>query len=320
MPPTATSSSGDTRCSASATMSSSVLMTPKPCCGSFPGVRRSASACAAPAMELRVDVPTGRPHVPARPQAWGGLRRPAVRPRGRGGDALDGEGSGEHEDAPLDGAAGHRRDPVLLFFRVGRRTWDRRRSRWRSHASSRSTAPRCRPSSPPSSSPPPGQPRRRRDRCARRGPRARGLECDLVGAAHGEQFFTYAPVIVFPVSWQDTGSGVFALAAAARPLRTGEQRTQPLRRRHVRRARCDRPVEATARGIRGRPLWRTPDARAALRGLERASSRRQHRRRLPAALRPARSSSGAGSCSCQADPDVDALRGRGCAGRGVHPE
>ncbi|MFF1899088.1 hypothetical protein [Streptomyces sp. NPDC058206] len=47
----------------------------------------------------------------------------------------------------------------------------------------------------------------------------------ILRAAHGEQFFTYAPVIVFPVSWQDTGSGVFTLAAAARPLRTGEQRT-----------------------------------------------------------------------------------------------
>jgi hypothetical protein len=37
----------------------------------------------------------------------------------------------------------------------------------------------------------------------------------ILRAAHGNQFFTDAPVAVFPVSWQDTGSGVFTLAAAA---------------------------------------------------------------------------------------------------------
>ncbi|EST35082.1 hypothetical protein [Streptomyces roseochromogenus] len=37
----------------------------------------------------------------------------------------------------------------------------------------------------------------------------------ILRAAHGDQFFTDAPVTVFPVSWQDTGSGVFTLAAAS---------------------------------------------------------------------------------------------------------
>ena len=37
----------------------------------------------------------------------------------------------------------------------------------------------------------------------------------ILRAAHGNQFFTDAPIVVFPISWQDVGSGVFALAAAA---------------------------------------------------------------------------------------------------------
>ncbi|MGW4825483.1 hypothetical protein ACWEP4_43075 [Streptomyces sp. NPDC004227] len=37
----------------------------------------------------------------------------------------------------------------------------------------------------------------------------------ILRAAHGDQFFTDAPVIVFPVSWQDTGSGVFTLGAVS---------------------------------------------------------------------------------------------------------
>jgi hypothetical protein len=37
----------------------------------------------------------------------------------------------------------------------------------------------------------------------------------ILHAAHGDQFFTDAPVVVLPASWQDTGSGVFAVAAAA---------------------------------------------------------------------------------------------------------
>ena|SRR5436305_9010164 len=36
----------------------------------------------------------------------------------------------------------------------------------------------------------------------------------ILHAAHGERFFTDAPVRLLPASWQDTGSGVFALAAA----------------------------------------------------------------------------------------------------------
>ena len=37
----------------------------------------------------------------------------------------------------------------------------------------------------------------------------------ILRAAHGDQFFTDAPLAWFPISWQDTGSGVFTLAAAA---------------------------------------------------------------------------------------------------------
>jgi hypothetical protein len=36
----------------------------------------------------------------------------------------------------------------------------------------------------------------------------------ILRAAHGDRFFTDAPITVLPASWQDTGSGVFALAAA----------------------------------------------------------------------------------------------------------
>jgi hypothetical protein len=32
---------------------------------------------------------------------------------------------------------------------------------------------------------------------------------------HGSSFFHDAPITVFPVSWQDTGSGVFTLSVAA---------------------------------------------------------------------------------------------------------
>ena len=37
----------------------------------------------------------------------------------------------------------------------------------------------------------------------------------ILRVAGGNQFFVDAPVPVFPISWQDTGSGVFALAALA---------------------------------------------------------------------------------------------------------
>jgi hypothetical protein len=36
----------------------------------------------------------------------------------------------------------------------------------------------------------------------------------ILRAAHGDRFFADAPVAVLPASWQDTGSGVFVLAAA----------------------------------------------------------------------------------------------------------
>jgi len=40
-------------------------------------------------------------------------------------------------------------------------------------------------------------------------------------------FFVDAPIVVFPASWQDTGSGVFALAATALALGFGPQRDAP---------------------------------------------------------------------------------------------
>lgn len=51
----------------------------------------------------------------------------------------------------------------------------------------------------------------------------------ILHAAHGEQFFTDAPLIVFPISWQDTGSGVFTLAAAALGYGLGPLASQPTR-------------------------------------------------------------------------------------------
>jgi hypothetical protein len=36
----------------------------------------------------------------------------------------------------------------------------------------------------------------------------------ILRATHGDQFFTDAPLVVLPASWQDTGSGVFAIAAS----------------------------------------------------------------------------------------------------------
>lgn len=48
--------------------------------------------------------------------------------------------------------------------------------------------------------------------------------------AGGHRFFVDAPVVVFPVSWQDTGSGVFATAAAALILGFGSLRDATARR------------------------------------------------------------------------------------------
>jgi hypothetical protein len=42
-------------------------------------------------------------------------------------------------------------------------------------------------------------------------------------------FFVDAPIVVFPASWQDIGSGVFALAVTALGLGLGPQRHMPAR-------------------------------------------------------------------------------------------
>lgn len=52
----------------------------------------------------------------------------------------------------------------------------------------------------------------------------------ILHTAHGGQFFTDAPVVVLPASWQDTGSGVFALAVAAVGLAVGPLAAAPARR------------------------------------------------------------------------------------------
>ncbi|MEU6807914.1 hypothetical protein ABZ920_02625 [Streptomyces sp. NPDC046831] len=52
----------------------------------------------------------------------------------------------------------------------------------------------------------------------------------ILRAAHGEEFFTDAPLAVFPVSWQDTGSGVFALATGAMALGLGPLCNEPAHR------------------------------------------------------------------------------------------
>jgi hypothetical protein len=52
----------------------------------------------------------------------------------------------------------------------------------------------------------------------------------ILRAAHGDQFFTDVPVVVLPASWQDTGSGVFAVAAAGLLLGAGVLPAVPARR------------------------------------------------------------------------------------------
>lgn len=52
----------------------------------------------------------------------------------------------------------------------------------------------------------------------------------ILRATEGRSFFVDAPVAVFPVSWQDTGSGVFTLAAAAALLGVGPLVRDPGRR------------------------------------------------------------------------------------------
>ena len=43
----------------------------------------------------------------------------------------------------------------------------------------------------------------------------------ILRAVHAPNFFTDAPIAMFPVSWQDTGSGVFALAISSLALGLG---------------------------------------------------------------------------------------------------
>jgi hypothetical protein len=52
----------------------------------------------------------------------------------------------------------------------------------------------------------------------------------ILRAVNAPQFFVDAPLPVFPVSWQDTGSGVFAFAALALVLGAGPLRAVASRR------------------------------------------------------------------------------------------
>ena len=52
----------------------------------------------------------------------------------------------------------------------------------------------------------------------------------ILHATHADQFFHDAPIPVFPISWQDTGSGVFTVAVAALLLGFGPLRTDSARR------------------------------------------------------------------------------------------
>jgi hypothetical protein len=52
----------------------------------------------------------------------------------------------------------------------------------------------------------------------------------ILRATDGRQFFTDAPIPIFPISWQDTGSGVFTLAVLTLALGLGPLRQAPGRR------------------------------------------------------------------------------------------
>ncbi|WP_211482542.1 hypothetical protein [Arthrobacter sp. OV608] len=52
----------------------------------------------------------------------------------------------------------------------------------------------------------------------------------VLRAVDAPQFFVDAPLPVFPVSWQDTGSGVFAFAVLALVLGMGPLRSAPAQR------------------------------------------------------------------------------------------
>lgn len=49
----------------------------------------------------------------------------------------------------------------------------------------------------------------------------------ILRATHASRFFTDAPIVVFPVSWQDAGSGVFAFALVTLVLGLGPLRREP---------------------------------------------------------------------------------------------
>jgi hypothetical protein len=49
----------------------------------------------------------------------------------------------------------------------------------------------------------------------------------MLRATDANQFFVDAPIPIFPISWQDTGSGVFALATLALFLGFGPLRAGP---------------------------------------------------------------------------------------------
>jgi hypothetical protein len=52
----------------------------------------------------------------------------------------------------------------------------------------------------------------------------------ILRATHADQFFHDAPIPVFPISWQDTVSGVFTIAVAAVVLGIGPMRADSARR------------------------------------------------------------------------------------------
>ena len=52
----------------------------------------------------------------------------------------------------------------------------------------------------------------------------------ILQVTSADQFFTDLPGKVFPISWQDFGSGVFALAAVALMLGFGPRRNDPARK------------------------------------------------------------------------------------------
>ena len=52
----------------------------------------------------------------------------------------------------------------------------------------------------------------------------------ILHATHAAEFFTDAPITIFPASWQDFGSGVFSFATASLLLGLGPLRNASARR------------------------------------------------------------------------------------------